>query len=157
MVPWMQVISTVSLGIQHTPKSLWSSGEAPWRHFELLIEEQTQGNSDTRGEGTTRSILAFPSLPCDCASVPKPKTLNLLLGKSLWNLIVHRDFIINTVLTIRLTLTGTKGVIEKDSFHCTQLNSCCPGKQFFSEAPEKLPRLRKTSPFASSQLRITLT
>lgn len=109
----MQAISAVSLEVRHTLKSLRSSGEAPWWHFKLLLEEWTQGDSDTRGEGTRRS-LALPPVPCDCASVPTPKTLNLLLGKSLWNLIVCVDFIINPVLTIRLALSGTKGVTEKD-------------------------------------------
>lgn len=55
-----------------------------------------------QGRGTRRS-LALPPVPCDCASVPTPKTLNLLLGKSLWNLIVCMDFVINPVLITCLT------------------------------------------------------
>lgn len=62
MVPWMQVISAVSLEVQHTLKSLRSSGEAPWWHFKLLLEEWTRGDSDTRGEGQ-EGAWHFPQLP----------------------------------------------------------------------------------------------
>jgi len=63
MVPWMQVISAVSPGVQHSLKSLWSSGEVPRWHFNFCYKNRHRENQIPGERGHQEAAWHFSRFP----------------------------------------------------------------------------------------------